>query len=130
MDSTIPNLMIGVLINLGIPFLGFIVFIILCRKINNENDITVLTIELFFLFMTYIGLIILILTEFFWVWSGMASLGVFYLFLIAPIAMSIIAVKHWNKRNLTIYHKAIVLASLSYFLVGPVTFYLLITYKK
>jgi len=66
------------------------------KKDNIQNKPEV---ELFMIFATYGGLLLVILTELFWKWSGMASLGTFYLILGAPIVMGLIFYRH-NKTNL------------------------------
>jgi len=74
-------------------------------------------IELFIIFATYGGLILAVLTDLFWYWSGMASLGVFYLIFGAPIVMGIIAYRHRHTRTISKYHKWTYLLALAYFIV-------------
>ena len=63
------------------------------------------TMELFAVFATYGGLVLVVLTTFFWKWSGMASLGMFYLILGAPIVMGVIAYRQYKTRQKSKYHK-------------------------
>jgi hypothetical protein len=54
------------------------------------------------------------LTELFWYWSGMASLGVAYLMLLAPVVMAILAVMLYRQRRLSRYHFGSFIASVVY----------------
>jgi len=78
-------------------------------------------IELFIIFMTYVGLFFVVLTELFWHWSAMASLGTFYLILGAPILMAIIAYRHRKTKTISKYHKATYILALAYFVVLVIT---------
>ena len=46
-------------------------------------------VPLFLLFVTYGGWLIVLLTKLFWVWSGMATLGIAYLILTAFLAAAL-----------------------------------------
>lgn len=77
-------------------------------------------IEVFFIFATYGGLLLVVLTTFFWKWSGMASLGVIYLMIVAPVLMGIITFRHSKRKNDSIYHKWIYKFASFYFLIAPI----------
>jgi hypothetical protein len=81
--------------------------------------------EIFMLFFTYGGLLMVVYTSFFWEWSGAASLGAFYLILGAPIIMTIIAYKQFRKRNISKYHKWTSNLAMGYFLISPLVFLIL-----
>jgi len=83
-------------------------------------------IELFIIFATYGGLILVFLTELFWHWSAMASLGTFYLVFGAPVVMGIIAYRHRHTRKISKYHKWTFILAIAYFIVLVITFVLLI----
>jgi hypothetical protein len=63
-----------------------------------------------------------------WEWSGMASLGMFYLILVAPLVMGVIVYRNYKKKEVSIYHLRIFKAGLLYFLITPVTLGLLIIF--
>jgi hypothetical protein len=77
------------------------------------------TLGLFILFATYGGLLQTVLTAMFWFWSGMASLGFAYLIFVAPILMGIIAYRNYQRRESSVYHKAMFLAAALYFVIAP-----------
>ncbi len=73
--------------------------------------------SMFMIFFTYGGLLTLMLTVFFWEWSGGASIGGFYLLFLAPIIMLLIAYKQYKKRKTSIYHKWMFYLGTSYFII-------------
>jgi hypothetical protein len=85
--------------------------------------------DLFIIFATYGGLLLVLLTTLVLQWSGMASLGTFYLILIAPIVMVIIAYRQYVNRRLSKYHILTFQLALSYFAVAPVIFLFLFWYE-
>ena len=60
------------------------------------------------------GWLLVLLTALFWVWSGMASLGVGYLIFIAPIITAILAWRLRQSRTVSAYHRNAFLASIAY----------------
>jgi len=54
------------------------------------------------------------LTAIFWEWSGMASLGVFYLALIAPFVTAAAAWNLRRRRDLSVFHKSAFIAGTAY----------------
>lgn len=117
---------IAIFIHFVIPLIGIVLFLKVKKNIQKKNIDSPPLKEVFFLFFTYGGLVIVLLTSLFWVWSGLASLGVFFLELIAPIVMLILVFKFKNKRNRSVYHKQVFYFSLLYFLIAPIL--LFITY--
>ena len=126
---TISETIIAVIIHLAIPLTGLLVYIGMVRKMKNEKISTPPIIDLFLAFATYGGLLLVILTTLFWKWSGMASLGSFYLILVAPIIMGIISYKNYKNKKLSIYHLWVYKTGLSYFLIAPLTFLLLLIFE-
>ncbi len=55
-----------------------------------------------------------LLTALFWEWSGMASLGFFYLVLIAPFVTAVVAISLRHSYGLSIFHRVAYVASLAY----------------
>jgi hypothetical protein len=87
----------------------------------------------FVLYATYAGLLMVALTSIFWYWSGMASAGCFYLVLVAPILMAVIAYRNRKKRFISPYYMLAYKAGWMYFIIAPLTFFLLVgigTIKK
>ncbi len=97
---------------------------------KNENVVNAPTLELFIIFATYGGLLLVTLTTLFWQWSGMASLGTFYLILGATIAMGLIAYKQRKTKQNSKYHSWTYYSGLSYFIIAPLTFVTLYLVSK
>jgi hypothetical protein len=108
----------ALLIHLIVPAVGLQWFLWLRDDMREEQVENPPIISLFMIFATYGGLLLVILTTFFWYWSGMASLGLAYLLLLAPIVMLIIALCLYPQRKLSCFHKAAFVASACY--VGAV----------
>jgi hypothetical protein len=66
------------------PIVGLLAYWALLRKMRNVNVVSPPEIPFFILFFTLGGCLTVLLTVWFWEWSGLASLGVFYLIFIAP----------------------------------------------
>ncbi len=130
---TIGEIIIALTIHLLLPLIGLFYFIRLRARMKNEEIQNSPIIELFIIFATYGGLLLVVLAALIWKWSGMASLGTFYLILGAPVAMGIIAYRHRKTKRDTKYHKWTYLSGLLYFAIAPVTFlilYVLIEYLR
>ena len=112
---TIAEIIIALTIHLLLPLIGLFYFIRLRTRMKKEEIQNAPIIELFIIFATYGGLLLVTLTTLIWKWSGMASLGTFYLILGAPVAMGIIAYRHRKKKNDTKYHKWTYLSGILYF---------------
>ena len=97
---------------------------------NKKNILNPPIIEIFILFSTYGGLLLVTLTTLFWQWSGMASLGTFYLIIGAPICMGIIIYRVKKIKYISKYHSRTYLAALLYFAIAPATFFLLFLISK
>ena len=100
-----------------IPLVGLLYFLRLKWQMKRENIQNKPTIELFIIFVTYGGLLLFLLTGLFWYWSGMASLGLFYLIFGAPIAMGVISYKHRHTKSISKYHKWVYILGLSYYVI-------------
>jgi hypothetical protein len=88
---------------------------------QRENVPSPPALALFAIFATYGGLLLVILTTLFWVWSGAASLGTFYLILGALVVMGIIAWHFHGKQALSLYHRATFNAAMWYYAIGPIS---------
>ncbi|RYY19449.1 MAG: hypothetical protein EOO04_21985 [Chitinophagaceae bacterium] len=93
---------------------------------KTENIANPPALELFIIFSTYGGLLLVILTTYFWQWSGMASLGTFYLILGAPIAMGAIAYRTKQAKTMSKYHYWTYISAIFYFAIAPVAILILI----
>lgn len=127
---TINEVIIALVIHLIIPLIGLVCFLLLMKQIKDKNIPKAPTVSLFLIFSTYGGLLLVILTDLFWKWSGMASIGTFYLIFVAPIVMGAIAFQYRLKRTISKYHNCIYLSSLLYFLIALITFVLIFLIAK
>jgi len=124
----VTEIILAVIINLIIPLAGLLLYLRLIRKIKSEKVDNPPTLELFLIFATYGGLLLVCLTTLFWKWSGMASLGAFYLILGAPIIMGAIAYRNYKIKEISKYHLWAYKAGLYYFVITPITFIVLIAF--
>ena len=113
------KIIIAVLIHLIIPLAGLLLYLHLRKRMKSEKLENAPNNELFILFATYGGLITVALTSLFWEWSGMASLGTFYLILGAPIVMGVIAYRNYNLRKTSKYHLWIYNLCIAYYVIAP-----------
>jgi len=107
----------GLLINLIVLLLGVIAYAYLVIQMRRKYIEQKPLLSLMIVFATYGCLLLLMLSSYFWSWSGLSSLGTFYLIFFAPILMFIIAFKYRKKRTLSIYHQITFLLSIIYLTV-------------
>jgi hypothetical protein len=115
----------ALIIYLILPVTGLLCFLRLRRKMETVKIPKAPIVELFIIFASYGGLLLVVLTALFLQWSGMASFGMFYLILGAPVVMGIIAFRHRRTKLISIYHKWTYLAAILYFVIAAVTFVML-----
>ena len=125
---TFREIILGSIIHLFIPLIGIYYFIEMYRQMKRENIITPPTLALFFIYATYGQLLVIALTASYWEWSGMASIGTFYLIFIAPIVMAIIAYRYQKRRSRSKYHKWTYFSSLFYSVIAAVVFSLILLF--
>ena len=123
---SITKLIIAVIIHFILPVVGLLGWLYLIKKMKSTYIPESPIIETFIAFATYGGLILVVLTELFWEWSGMASIGVFYLIFAAPIIMIIISYRNYKKRAVSDYHFYTYISGLLYLAIAPLTLALLI----
>jgi hypothetical protein len=111
---TLSHVAAGICVNILVPLLGLIAFVLLCRRMRETNVQSPPYFYFFILFASYGGWLMVLLTALFWEWSGMASLGVFYLQLIAPFVTGGIALSLRRRFALSIFHRTAYIASLVY----------------
>lgn len=104
----------AVFIHLVTPAVGILWFLKIRDDMLEKKIASPPTIQLFVVFATYGGLLLVFLTIFFWYWSGMATLGFFYLLFLAPIVMIAIAFQLYSERSLSKFHRATFSASALY----------------
>ena len=111
---TVSELATAVAIHLLVPFFGAIAFLLLCRRMSRANIPSPPYFSWFVLFGTFGGWLLVVLTALFWEWSGMASIGVFALAMVAPVVTTALA---WNlrpRRALSRFHRRAFAASAAY----------------
>lgn len=108
-----------------LPLIGLWLYLMLVNKMQQQEERPPV-ISLFIVFAVYGGSLQMILTALFWKWSGLASLGAIFLFLIAPLLMIGIAINNWNKKTNSVYHKWIHICSGMYLLFEGVLFCVLL----
>src|SRR5436190_4131109 len=120
---TVLDIFLALTVYIIIPITGMLLFRRLKNKMIdariNNAPITDLTI----IFGTYGGLLLLTLTVLIWPsdWSGIASLGTFYLIIVAPIVMGRIAYRHRHGSQISKYHYITFMSGILYFAIAPVT---------
>jgi uncharacterized membrane protein SirB2 len=127
---TLKEIIIALTIHLFIPLAGLLYFRQLKNRMENENIKDAPTAELFIIFATYGGLLLVALTTFCWKWSGLASLGTFYLIIVAPIVMAFIAYRYRKTKEKSKYHNWTFKSGLLYFAIAPITFAFLFLVSK
>ena len=114
--------MISLTIHLLVPLAGFSYFLYLIVRMIRGKVPKPPIISLFIIFANYGMLLLLLLTELFWKWSGAALLGVVFFFVSAPVSMlimSIIAFTNWRRRAISKYHKWTFIFALAYLFILP-----------
>lgn len=124
------EILTAIVIHLIVPLIGLGLFLRLRNKMKKEKITNPPTAELFIIFTTYGGLLLVALTSLFWKWSGMASLGTFYLILGAPVAMGLIAYRNYKLRHESKYRDWSFKSGLLYYAITPLTFAVLLIVNK
>jgi hypothetical protein len=101
----------AILINVAVPLAGLLVFWWLRNNMRVAEIDRPPVIPLFIIFATYGGWLMIGLTLLFWYWSGIALLGLIYLVFIAPIIMTVLAVRLYLDRAVSRYHYGSFIAS-------------------
>lgn len=124
------NIISPLLIYIVVLIVGVVFYLMLRKRIISKGVVNPPIGEMFIIFFTYGGLLTLILTVFFGEWSGLASLGAFYLIILAPIVMLIVAYRQYKKRKTSIYHQWMFYLGLFYFIISPLIFLILYHFSK
>jgi hypothetical protein len=110
----VSKVIAGITVNILVPLLGVVVFVLLCRRMKRTHIQSPPFLYYFILFATYGGWLMVLLTALFWEWSGMASLGVLYLVLIAPFVTAGIALGLRSSYTFSAFHRVAYIASIVY----------------
>ena len=113
-DESAMHWMTGIGVNLLVPLLGVVAFVLLCRRMRRTHVPSPPFFSYFILFATYGGLLMVCLTSLFWRWSGLASLDMFFLVVLAPFLTTGIALGLRNRRTLSTFHRGAFIASIAY----------------
>jgi hypothetical protein len=111
---SLSKIITGIGVNFVVPLLGVIVFVLLCRWMWRAQVQSPPFLSYFILFATFGGWLMILLTALFWEWSGMASLGFFYLVLVAPFVTAALAWSLRRRRTLSVFHQSAFVASVGY----------------
>jgi hypothetical protein len=101
---TLMEVTIAILIHFVIPASGLGLYLRLRDRMIEAGIPKPPIVPFFILFATYGGWLLVGLTFLLWYWSVMATLGLAYLILIAPIVMLALAVRLYKRRNLSSFH--------------------------
>jgi len=110
----LSKIVAAISVNIFVPLFGVIAFVLLYRRMRRANIPSPPFAHYFILFVTYGGWLMVFLTALFWEWSGMASLGFFYLVLIAPFVTAGVAFSLRSRYALSVFHRVAYVASLVY----------------
>lgn len=83
-----PEIAKFLIIHIVVPILGVVMYFWLLRRMYKQGLKDPPVAGLFIIFLNYGALLVQMLTSLFWYWSGMASLGAFYLVLAAHFLWS------------------------------------------
>ena len=72
------------------------------------------TIPFFILFATFGGWLLVVLTAWLWEWSGMSSIGMIYLILVAPVVTTVMFWNLRSQRTLSAFHRCAFVLSGTY----------------
>jgi hypothetical protein len=111
---TASKVIIAVVIHLLVPLVGLAMFVWLCFRMRTIGIPAPPFVSYFILFVTCGGWLLVALTALFWEWSGMASVGVFFLTLVAPWITAAAAWRLGSKRTLTAFHRRAFFGNLIY----------------
>ncbi|KAA9327505.1 hypothetical protein F0P96_16110 [Hymenobacter busanensis] len=110
----VEEIIIGLIIHLFVPLIGLSFFLIIVNRMQRAHVGDAPILELFVVFATYGGLLLIVLTGLFWQWSGMASLGTFYSILGGPVVLAAAAYRLRRKRDISVYHELTFISSILY----------------
>ena len=120
----LPKNVTFLLIHLVVPLAGAVVYFRLCRRLNAQGESPGVLLLLFWLFFCWGGVILVGLTALFWSWSGLASLGAFFVLFVSPFVVlpATIGVRYLT-RDSALAESAWLSCVLYYILIGTTVIY-------
>ena len=112
--------LIPIAIYVLVPFGGLRLYQTVDARMDRMNVPDPPRVVLGILFFNYGGLLLVILTDIFWYWSGLASLGVLYLIAVAPVILAGTTAGLYLKRNVSGFHKLAFAGSVAYVILSLV----------
>lgn len=103
-----------IVIHLVVPAIGVVAFIAFCHQMAKAKIQNPPYFQMFILFFNFGGILLILLTSLFWMWSGMASLGFFYLALGSPITAGVAAFSLRKQQKLSKFHKGVFIVNVCY----------------
>ena len=95
----------AILIHLVTPTLGVALYVWLCLHMRQRGVLEPPYLTFFFLFATLGGWLLVALTALFWSWSGIASVGAFYLLFLSPFLAAAVAFFMYPQRSDSAFHR-------------------------
>ena len=95
---------IPIIIYVIVPLIGIAGYVLLVKKMLKEEIPEPPMDGYFLLFGIYGVLLVLMLTAFFWHYSGMAFLGGIAAIVIGPIISGVLAYRSYRQKGLSLYH--------------------------
>jgi hypothetical protein len=116
----------AIFIHIIIPIFGILIYLKTCRDMYVKSIPNPPYIQLLLLFFGFGGWLLIFLTLRFGYWSGMASLGFFFLLIVMPIIIAVCAVTLYSQGKLSNFHNYIFFGCLAFLLMelGNWTFFL------
>jgi hypothetical protein len=94
----------ALLIHLVVPLTGLLAYLKICREMHLKSIEHPPYFQIFAVFFGFGGWLLIFLTLVFWYWSGMATLGFFFLLIIMPLIAIGCIISLYENRNLSNYH--------------------------
>jgi len=111
---TLSQVIRAVAIHALVPLLGLAAFVLLCVRMKRAGVSAPPYITWFVLFFSIGGWLLVALTALFWEWSGMASLGFFFLVIVAPLLTAASAWKLRRAQSISAFHRVAFFGSVGY----------------
>jgi hypothetical protein len=126
-ELPLPKDVTFLLIHLVVPLAGIVIFFRLCRRLKAQGESPGVLVLLFWLFFCWGGVVVIGLTALFWSWSGMASLGAFFVLFISPFVVlpATIGVRYLT-RDSALAESAWMSCVIYYILVGIALYFFMV----
>jgi hypothetical protein len=93
-----PEWLTALLIHVVVPAAGIWLYVRCRREGQSAGAPPRFALYVFVLFFVWGGVLLITLTSLFWYWSGMASLGIFFLLFASPLFMIPVVIGLWHMR--------------------------------